>query len=76
MYNTDKVVEHALNNSQEFRLLYDEHIKFEQDLEALYSLKYIPPVVEMRIKEIKVNKLKGKDRMQQILSEYAIQELD
>ena len=63
-------VQDLLETNQEFKELFDEHVKLEQDLEALYSLKYIPPEVEKKIKEIKKIKLRGKDRMEQILSEY------
>jgi len=63
-------VQDLLETNQEFKELFDEHVKLEQDLEALYSLKYIPPEVEKKIKAIKKTKLRGKDRMEQILSEY------
>ncbi len=63
-----KLDETLLKQNEELRRLYEEHIRLEQDLEALYSLKYFPPEVEMRIKEIKHNKLKGKDRIHEILS--------
>lgn len=54
----------------EFKRLFDEHIRLEQDLEALYSLKYFPPEVEVKIREIKKKKLLGKDKMEQILASY------
>ena len=54
----------------EFKRLFDEHIRLEQDLEALYSLKYFPPEVEVKIKEFKKRKLLGKDKLEQILSSY------
>lgn len=60
-----------LNKSDELRRLYEAHIKYEQDLEALYSLKYFPPEVESKIKEIKYSKLKGKDRIMEILSQIS-----
>lgn len=60
---------HLLQNNAEFQRLYNQHILMEQDLEALYSLKYFPPEVEHRIKELKIIKLRGKDRMQQIITE-------
>ena len=53
----------------EFKRLFDEHIRLEQDLEALYSLKYFPPEVEVKIKEIKKKKLLGKDKMEKNLAE-------
>jgi uncharacterized protein YdcH (DUF465 family) len=61
----DEQLEILLKN-EEFSELYAEHIRLEQDLEALYSLKYRPPSVEAEIKELKIIKLRGKDRMQQI----------
>lgn len=64
------VVQELLESNKEFKELFDEHVKLEQDLEALYSLKYIPPEVERKIKEIKKIKLRGKDRMEQIISEH------
>ena len=71
MLKTDeKIIESVKNNNEEFNKLFSEHIKLEQDLEALYSLKYFPPEVEAKIKEIKKSKLHGKDRMEQILAEY------
>ena len=53
-----------------FKRIFNEHIRLEQDLEALYSLKYFPPEVEVKIKEIKKKKLLGKDKMEQILASY------
>jgi uncharacterized protein YdcH (DUF465 family) len=72
MFTND--VEELLRTNDEFNRLYNEHILLEQDLEALYSLKYLPPEVEGRIKELKVIKLRGKDRMQQIITENKLSE--
>jgi hypothetical protein len=66
----EEIVEILKGNNEEFKKVYFEHIKLEQDLEALYSLKYFPPEVEKKIKEIKILKLKYKDRMSQIISNY------
>ncbi|KAA0258073.1 DUF465 domain-containing protein [Deferribacter autotrophicus] len=66
----DTIIKELLEKNDEFRKLFEEHIRLEQDLEALYSLKYFPPEVELKIKEIKLTKLKGKDRMNQIIKEY------
>ncbi len=65
-----ELYEKVSKENAEFKKLFDEHIILEQDLEALYSLKYLPPEVEAKIKEIKKRKLLGKDRMEQILSKY------
>ncbi|MDE7033620.1 MAG: DUF465 domain-containing protein [Mucispirillum sp.] len=65
-----ELYERISKENTEFKKLFDEHIRFEQDLEALYSLKYFPPEVEIKIKEIKRRKLLGKDRMEQIIASY------
>lgn len=62
----NELVQRLLRDNEEFRKLYEEHVSLEQDLEAIYSLKYFPPEVEMRIKEIKKRKLGCKDRMELI----------
>jgi len=67
--NSDEIVQKLIRENSEFSKLFDEHIKLEQDLEALYSLKYFPPAVESRIKEIKVLKLNYKDKMSKIILE-------
>ena len=68
----DALTETLLKTNPEFKELYEEHIRLEQDLEALYSLKFFPPEVETRIKEIKIIKLRGKDRMHQILAQARV----
>lgn len=65
----NELVQKLLQENEEFKKLYAEHISLEQDLEAIYSLKYFPPEVEMRIKEIKKRKLGCKDRMELIALE-------
>lgn len=65
-----ELYERISKENMEFKQLFDEHIRFEQDLEALYSLKFFPPEVEIKIKEIKRRKLFGKDRMEQIIAAY------
>jgi uncharacterized protein YdcH (DUF465 family) len=68
MFQT-KIDEEILKRNDELRRLYEEHVRLEQDLEALYSLKYFPPAVETKIKEIKVSKLQGKDKIYKLLAE-------
>lgn len=68
MLNEDALVKRLLEENFEFKKLFEEHISFEQDLEALYSLKFFPPEVEAKVKEIKRKKLLGKDRMNEIMA--------
>lgn len=66
----NEIVEKLIQTDSDFKALFEEHVNLEQDLEALYSLKYFPPEVEAKIKEIKVVKLRGKDRMESLLAKY------
>lgn len=68
--NEDMIISELRNNDVEFKKYFNEHIKLEQDLEALYSLKIVPPEVEANIKQIKITKLKNKDLMDQIIIKY------
>lgn len=70
LIDDEQLIQRLCSENAEFRKLFNEHIRFEQDLEALYSLKFFPPAVETKIKEIKRKKLLGKDRMEQIISTY------
>lgn len=65
-----EIIEKLCQSSAEFKELFDNHIRYEQDLEALYSLKFFPPEVEAKMKEIKVLKLRGKDKIESIISKY------
>lgn len=70
VHDNYELVEKLCKENNEFRKLFDEHVRLEQDLEALYSLKYFPPAVENNIKELKRKKLLGKDKMDRIISGY------
>lgn len=68
----DSLIQKMVEMNEEFKTLFHEHIQFEQDLEAISSLKFFPPEVESKIKEIKKIKLRGKDRMHQLVAEARI----
>ena len=68
--NEDMIISELRNSDVEFNKCFNEHIKLEQDLEALYSLKIVPPEVEANIKQIKITKLKNKDLMDQMIIKY------
>ena len=74
-----ELYERISKENMEFKKLFDEHIRFEQHNRASSQqlqahrrriLKYFPPEVETKIKEIKRRKLLGKDRMEQIIAAY------
>lgn len=65
-----ELVDKMVQTDPEFKELFKEHVGLEQDLEALYSLKYFPPEVEAKIKEIKKMKLVIKDQMELYISQH------
>ena len=64
------IIDMLAEENTDFRELFKQHVLLEQDLEALYSLKYFPPEVESRIKDIKKAKLKLKDEMYSYVQRY------
>lgn len=65
------IIDKMMKENHEFYDLFNEHVQLEQDLEALLSLKFFPPEVETKIKEIKILKLRGKDKMNQLIAEFS-----
>lgn len=55
---------------EELRRCVDEHKKFEQVLEEFNKRVYLTPEEELEEKRIKKMKLKGRDKIEKILSRY------
>ena len=56
-----------LEENDDFRKLYDEHLKYERQLEELDKVRLLTPEQEMQRKTIQKLKLSGKDRMTQMM---------
>jgi uncharacterized protein YdcH (DUF465 family) len=56
-----------LEENDDFRKLYDEHLKYERQLEELDKVRFLTPEQEMQRKTIQKLKLSGKDRMAQMM---------
>lgn len=56
-----------LEANDDFRKLYDEHLKYERQLEELDKVRFLTPEQEMQRKTIQKLKLSGKDRMTQMM---------
>ena len=56
-----------LEENDDFRKLYDEHLKYERQLEELDKVRFLTPEQEMQRKTIQKLKLSGKDRMTQMM---------
>lgn len=56
--------------NKEFSQLMKEHEEFEDKLEKLNKMKFLTPEQEMEKKKIQKLKLKGKDRMTEIIKSF------
>jgi uncharacterized protein YdcH (DUF465 family) len=54
----------------EFKKLYEEHLELKQRVEKLNKMSFLSPEQEQEKKTVQKQKLKGKDRMIQILEQY------
>jgi uncharacterized protein YdcH (DUF465 family) len=67
MDKNDATVQQLLENNAKFRKLYEEHMKYERQLEELDKIHYLTPEQEMQRKTIQKLKLSGKDQMSRIV---------
>ena len=58
----------------DLKTLWDDHILFEKQLEKLEGKKFLTPVEEQQVRQIKKQKLDGKTKMVALLQEYAAKE--
>jgi uncharacterized protein len=64
------LIEHLTQTNSEFRQLLEEHLQYEQQLEEFNKLRYLTSEQELEKKRVQKIKLRGKDRMAEILKEY------
>jgi len=62
-----EMVEQLCSESPRFRLLYEEHLLFEKELEKFDQKVYLSPDEELERKKIQKLKLAGKDEMELIV---------
>jgi hypothetical protein len=64
------LIEHLKQTNPEFRQLTEEHLRYERQLEEFNKLRYLTSEQEIEKKRVQKIKLRGKDRMVEILKEY------
>ena len=64
------LIEHLKQTNPEFRQLTEQHLQYERQLEEFNKLRYLTSEQEMEKKRVQKIKLRGKDRMAEILKEY------
>ncbi len=71
MENSDRdLIQKVLQNNFELRKLYDEHINLEDQLSSLQRRPFLTTEEAIIEKEIKMRKLKGVERMMNIISPH------
>ncbi len=63
-------VQHLVDENPRFRMLYEEHLLLEKELQSLDSRPYLTAEEEVERKKVQKLKLAGKDEMVRILKDY------
>jgi hypothetical protein len=63
------IQKHIITDHQ-LRKLYEEHLDLENRLEAINQMAYLTPEEELKKKNLKKVKLKGRDEIERILRKY------
>jgi hypothetical protein len=64
------LIEHLKQTNSEFRQLAEEHLQYERRLEEYNHLRFLTSEQELEKKQVQKFKLRGKDRMAEILKEH------
>jgi uncharacterized protein len=64
------LIEHLKEINPEFRQLLEEHLLYERQLEEFNKLRYLSSEQELEKKRVQKIKLRGKDRMAELLKEH------
>ncbi len=74
MENIEKtLLERAVEHDSQIRRLYNEHKKLEERLESYETRVFLTNKEQVEVKDLKKRKLRGKDMLMQLLSEYHAQ---
>jgi len=64
------LLEKVQGENEEFKKLYQEHLDLKNRVEELNKMNFLSPKQELEKKTVQKQKLKGKDRMSQIIEQY------
>jgi uncharacterized protein len=67
--NDLQLIRKLIPKNKELKVLWDEHLEYEEKLDQLNKRRYLSTEEEMKRKELQKLKLKGKDRIAEILRE-------
>ncbi|MBI5569905.1 MAG: DUF465 domain-containing protein [Desulfomonile tiedjei] len=70
MEQTDiELIERWKETEPDLRRLWEEHLEFEEQLEAFNKRVYLTPTEQMERKTLQKKKLKGRDQIERILAQ-------
>ncbi len=64
------LLEKVQGENEEFKKLYQEHLDLKHRVEELNNMKFLSPEQELEKKTVQKQKLKGKDRMIEIIEQF------
>jgi uncharacterized protein YdcH (DUF465 family) len=64
------LIEQHIGDDGELKVLWDEHLEFERQLEKLESKSFRTPAEDTEMKELKKKKLAGKTKLETVLRKY------
>ncbi len=67
--NDLQLIRKLIPKNKELKALWDEHLEYEEKLDQLNKRRYLSTEEEMKRKELQKLKLRGKDRIAEILRE-------
>jgi uncharacterized protein len=65
-----ELIEQYRQVDEELKTLWEQHLRYERDLERIEGKPFLTPSEELEMKNLKKMKLAGKTRMQNILDKY------
>ncbi len=64
------LIEELIQINEEFRKLWQEHEELNKVVDEMSSKLYLTPEEEVKLKELKLKKLKGKEKLVEMIEEY------
>jgi hypothetical protein len=69
-----ELLEKLAASHPDIKVLRDEHILYEKQLEKLENKSFLTPVEEQQVRQLKKQKLDGKTKLVALINEYASKE--
>ncbi len=64
------IVEELLESNEEFKKLWEEHEELDRIVDEMSEKVYLTPEEEIKLKELKLKKLKGKEKLVEMIENY------